>query len=241
MKKLALSILALLSVGSLSFGATNASDNASNSTYQPGNVWDNGSNGGTGFGPWDLSKTGTGGRYIGGTALGATTFGIYSGTSGTSRADRAFTGALSAGQTFSITLAHTETNNGELGINLLEGTNVRLVLKMVSGQSQWKMWDGGAGGDFSIGQNYVANTALTFQFTYNGGSSYSYSFGSASGNNTATSVITNLTGFRIYNNGQGDQQNLGFNNITVVPEPTTWALLAGGLTALVVFRRRRAS
>ncbi len=28
---------------------------------------------------------------------------------------------------------------------------------------------------------------------------------------------------------------------TVIPEPTTWALLAGSLTALVVFRRRRQS
>jgi hypothetical protein len=28
-------------------------------------------------------------------------------------------------------------------------------------------------------------------------------------------------------------------NLTVVPEPATWALLAGSLTVLTIFRRRR--
>jgi len=42
----------------------------------------------------------------------------------------------------------------------------------------------------------------------------------------------------IFNNNGGSNYSATF---TVVPEPATWALLAGGLTALVVFRRRRIS
>lgn len=42
------------------------------------------------------------------------------------------------------------------------------------------------------------------------------------------------------NDPQFDEVRVGTSYLTVVPEPTTWALLAGSLTALVVFRRRRA-
>lgn len=40
-------------------------------------------------------------------------------------------------------------------------------------------------------------------------------------------------------NSQFDEVRVDTSYLSVVPEPTTWALLAGSLTALVVFRRRR--
>jgi hypothetical protein len=46
--------------------ASNASDNASNSAYTVYSAF-SGLNGGTGFGPWTVNVTGTGGDYINGT------------------------------------------------------------------------------------------------------------------------------------------------------------------------------
>ena len=248
MKKLLLAAAVMVAaVPSLSLSASVASDNATNAAY--GDGWATGDNGGTGFGIWTLSTAGGGnkGSYIGGTALGATTFGIYAGNASDalSVADRPFTsGALVGGQSFSVIVANTSENFGEIGVQFRSGSNVRWTLKNV-GKGSWKIDDGGAGGAFDISQSFVANTALTLSFTYNGGNSYSYSFGSASGNNfLATADLSNLTGVRFYNRDQGASQNFGFNNLSVVPEPSTYALLgvaALGLAAHVARRHRRSS
>lgn len=39
-----------------------------------------------------------------------------------------------------------------------------------------------------------------------------------------------------YNSDSGGQT---FDNISIVPEPSTWAMLAGGLGSLLLFHRRR--
>lgn len=224
--------------------ASVASDNATNSAYSGGN-WADASNGGSGFGAWSFTTSGTAGRYIGGTALGSTTFGIWavSGSGNGSYALRPFTGAMTSGQTFSVTLAHTATveTGASVGLSLMDGGTGRITLKFTGGNSAWTLNDGGS--DFSIGQNYAANTPLTFSFTYNGGSSYSYSFGSASGANyTAATSLANLNGINFFNNYQGNSQNMGFNDLSLVPEPSTYALLAASALAFggyVVRRRRR--
>lgn len=233
-------LLALLSAGA--FAASVASDNATNSAYA-GNNWAAASNGGSGFGAWSFTTTGTAGRYIGGTALGSTTFGIWavSGAGNGSYALRPFTGTMTSGQTFSVTLAHTTTidTGASVGLSLMDGGTGRITLKFTGGTSAWTLNDGGS--DFAIGQNYAANTPLTFSFTYNGGSSYSYSFGSASGlNYTAAVSLTNLNGVNFFNNYQGNSQNLGFNDLALVPEPSTYALLGvSGLAFCGYFIRRR--
>jgi hypothetical protein len=244
MKKLLAAAVMALSFCSIALCATVASDNASNAAYSDG--WATGDNGGTGFGTWTLTQSGGGnkGSYIGGTALGATTFGLFAANDSTafSSADRPFTGgALASGQSFSVSVANTSRNFGEIGLQFLSGTTVRWTLKLVSGAATWRMNDGGS--DFNIAQNFQANTALNLNFTYNGGNSYSYTFGSASGNNfVASSDLSNLTGVRFYNRDQGNGENFGFNDLSVVPEPSTYALLAitaVGFGAHVLRLRRR--
>jgi hypothetical protein len=224
--------------------ATNASDNGSNAAYS--DSWVTGDNGGTGFGAWTLNSNGGtagfAGSYVGVTSQGSNSFGLYSGNDAAafSNALRPFTGgALNSGQTFSVSLANTVTINGEIGLQLRSSGAARIVLKFVSGQTNWQLWDGG--GDFSAGQAYAANTPLTFSFTYNGGNSYSYTFGTGSGNNfTATNDLTNINEVLFYNNNQGPDQNLGFNNLSVVPEPSTYALLGlGAAFGLWQIRRRK--
>lgn len=246
MKNSLVLIVATVAFSTGAFAANEASDNASTANY-PGGTWNTGSNGGSGFGNWTLTSTpaaGFSGSYIGGTALGSTTFGIYSGNdaAATMLAYRPFTGGgLTNGQSFSVSLANTTTINGQIGLSLMSGASARWTLKFIGGGTEWQLNDGGS--DFGSGQAYAANTPLAFTFTYNGGSSYSYSFGTGSGNNyNASADITNLDGVQFFSVNQGADQNLGFNNISVVPEPSTYALLAlsaVGFGGYVVRRRRR--
>ncbi len=251
MKKLLLAAAVLAAAfPSMSLSAGVASDNASTANY-PGGTWTTGSNGGAGFGSWTLTSTPAGaggfsGSYIGGTAIGSPAFGIFSGgnNAATMLALRPFTGGgLTAGQSFGVTIGNTPTINtgGQLGLSLMSGSSARWTLKFVGGGSNWLLNDGGS--DFGSGQAYAANTPLSLTFTYNGGSSYSYTFGTGSGNNfTAAADISNLDGVQFFSVNQGNDQNMGINNLSVVPEPSTYALLALSAVAFggyVVRRRRR--
>lgn len=59
---------------------------------------------------------------------------------------------------------------------------------------------------------------------------------------TGAEALTSYDLFGVYQNASTN--NLDFTltsvNLQIVPEPSTWALLAGGLTVLTIFRRRRA-
>ena len=248
MKKLLLAAAVMATaVPSISLSASVASDNASAANY-PGGTWTTGSNGGTGFGSWTLTSTpadGFSGSFIGGTAVGTPAFGLYSGgdAAATATARRPFTGGgLTAGQSFGVTIGKTPTvtTGGQLGLSLMSGGTARWTLKFVGGGANWLLNDGGS--DFSSGQAYAANTSLALTFTYNGGSSYSYTFGTGSGTNySAVADISNLDGVQFFSVNQGNDQNMGINNLSVVPEPSTYALLALSAVAFggYVARRRR--
>ena len=257
MKKLVLGIVSLGLMAAGAFAANNASDNASNSTYSGGTY--NGLNGGSGFGTWaegDFPGAGGGfeGSYVGASGEGDPSFGLYASASGdnNSTADSAVTmtrpftgGALTAGQTFSITLGVNSIAKGSVGINLLDGSNNTVfTLIGTAGQADWQLNDGGS--NFNTTQAYAANTPVTLSFTYNGGNSYSYTLGSASGNNTASNTLTGISGVKLFDTGTGSGNNFGANNLSVtsaVPEPgTILSFLSGSslLGAMMFIRRRRA-
>ena len=226
------------------YGANLASDQASN--YGPP-AWNAGSNEGSGFGAWSFSTSGSGGSFLGGTGEGNPSFGVFAGGNGggdLSSASRSFTGgALTAGQSFEIDLGHTTDIDsgvpGEVGLNLTDGGTTVFTLKFVGGQSNWLLNDGGT--DFGAGQAYDANTSIAFSFTYEGSNDYSYTFGTGSGSNiNAVNTISGIDGFKLFSNNQGGGENFGADNPSVVPEPSSYALLFGlaGLTFAMVRRRK---
>ena len=81
------------------------------------------------------------------------------------------------------------------------------------------------------GNNYTINLSQGAQ-SYNGT------------NFTAASGVMSIDSVQIYSSAQGGGENVGFNNLNVVPEPSTYALLALSAAAFgahVIRRRRRSS
>ena len=196
-----LTYICIALIAAVSVHADVAADNASDSAYSSGRT--TGTDGGNGFGSWTLAAA-SGGNHIGDTGISGTdtSFGLFSdGGSSSSTAERSFDSSLSAGQSFSVDLGHTATIDRSIGPGPYNGA------------TNWVLNDGAS--DFDAGQDYAANTTLEFSFTYNGGSSYDYTFGAGSGDNfTASSDISLIDSVKIFNFDQGTSQNLSFNNLS---------------------------
>lgn len=250
LKKIVLGTVCSLACAAISLqAAAPASDNASN---YPGGTWDTTTNFGTGFGPWSFATGGgVAGHFIGGTGLSTSSFGLFANAGANSSADRSFSGgSLLSGETFSLDLGYT-ANVGvgaTIGLNLLSGSTPVFTFQFTGGQTVWQLNDGSAGGNFDTTIPFTPATPLSFAFTYNGGSSYDLLITQGittytATNFTATNPINGIDGFRVFNNGQGAGENIGFDNLAIaaVPEPTTVSFLMGPaiLGAYFFVRRRR--
>jgi hypothetical protein len=142
------------------------------------------------------------------------------------------------------------TTNGTLSISLLAPDRTDIVTEMTSlslasgGASVISLWDFNPG-TFAFGSGNLTAIARLDRvaydglfsgagtlglFLYNGATWSSVLASSDLANNRITSSA--LTSF-------GSGTNAGLLAVTVIPEPSTWLLLSGGLIALIVFRRYR--
>jgi hypothetical protein len=266
MKKILLSTItvAAFAVGSNSY-ALIASDNAGN--YSGG--WTNGANGGTGFLPWSINvqqntdtnnpPTYFAGNFIGNptnagiTSFGTQAFGLYANPSSTNNpfvsVDRGFSSAMSVGDTFSFQWAiNWDSGGGNKGFNLYSGGTTGAQLLNVN--------QGGFPGDIFVnfGTNNI-NTSnsilfgtgpMTWSFTLQSATSLLVTSSARDGTTTPV-YSTNLTiagapdAVRFYaaNMDAGDQRQSYFNNLSVVPEPSTYALLALSAVGLAGYAARR--
>ncbi|PIX12664.1 MAG: hypothetical protein COZ74_10340, partial [Flavobacteriaceae bacterium CG_4_8_14_3_um_filter_31_8] len=105
-----------LSVTSHAQLGTTTFNTATDKSVNYGGTWTDGSNLGTGFGSWVLTKSATNsGFYIGGTGQGDPSFGLYSENSGNfAAAQRNFLSNLKKGEKISVNVGHTVTINGEI-------------------------------------------------------------------------------------------------------------------------------
>ena len=110
-------------------------------------------------------------------------------------------------------------------------------------------WNSGDNWVFELGSSNTSDMLnITGDFLKGSGSTFTFDF--AGSTNTGTFKLVDWTGTTSFTTGNFSYTNLGGGNtgtfafngtqleFTAVPEPATWALLAGSLTALMVFRRR---
>jgi hypothetical protein len=244
MKKILLStfVAAAFAAGSAN-AQTIASDNGGN--YSGG--WTNGANGGFGFQPWSLSAAAGATNLIGnpadagiGTAgIGTTAFGMRATQSGNyAGASRSLTTALNIGDTFSFNWGvnwDTDGAGNNKGFNLLAGASELFNVNMAGSSA---ITINGIDAGFGFGTDpmlvSVGRTVTGYNFSLSsrsGGSPYVVSL--------ATNVAINAVSFYAANNNDAVNRNMYFNNLQVVPEPSTYALLTLSALALGGYAARR--
>lgn len=252
--------IAALVFSAATYAASPATDSAADPAYNSG--WVAGSNGGSGWGSaWTFTSATAGSYFTGNSATNGDgdtnppigdinsagrAWGLNS-SGGNPRADRLFNGALSVGQTFHLNMDNGMPPVGLVGFSLINA----------QGNQVWQFSLTGSSSTYDIfGVSGFMNTGiaatdegLDINFTLTSPTTYSASI-AILGN--APTVFTgglyneptglDVAGVRFFNinGGTATAQTLYFNNLAIVPEPSSIALLAlGVLPALAAFRRRR--
>ena len=249
-------VLSSLAAAALAVGTANAqvlaSDNSSN--YSGG--WTDGSNGGFGFTPWQITvdnnpPTYFAGNFIGDpnfggvTGMGTQAFGLYAnpdGTAATVTVRRGFS-ALNVGETFSVQWGvNWDSGAGNKGLNIFADAVELININMGAFPGNITF-----NGSLAInGETGFGTDPMTWSFTHiTPGNLLVTSTGRTAGSgvvfttNIAVAAAPNAFSFYTTAMQSGDQRQSYFNNPTVVPEPSTYALLTLGALALGGYAARR--
>ncbi len=243
MKTLLLSLTAVFALA-LTSRAQLALDTGAN--YGAG--WTNGANGGYGFLAWEISAaqgSGFAGNFIGDPFLAGiggmatNSFGLYANptnSGATVTVARGMSNAMAVGDTFSFQWAvNWDSDGGDKGFNLFSGgTGGTQLLNVNQAGFPGDITFGGTNTGIAFGTN-----AMTWSFTLTTSTNLFVTSTGRDGS-PATVFSTNLSilggpdAFSFYASGMnaGDQRQPYFNELKVVPEPSTYALL--GLSALAL-------
>lgn len=196
---------------------TNAFDSATDPAY-PDGAWADQSNGGFGFGAWNLSNvSGSSGHFT-----DAAAWGMWSHEGGyMAEAIRPFSSALTTGETFSVLMRNNWIWE--------EGGSVGVALRS-SGVTVWELFFNGGDLNYNVATGVTdigwTSNGLNVAFTLTSSSSYSVDITPVGGaKRTYTGTFAgSIDNFRAwsYQNGTGDtnnqQRNFYINNLKVVAQ-----------------------
>ena len=255
MKRVVLILISLIAAT----GAASASDDFSyTATATPGSTPDGVDQNSNPVNVWTVVATpsitgGGSGAYFGtafsgetlsGWQIWSSPFGTGTGNAGSVVATTTFAGgALAIGQTVSMNFEMRATDPGkEVGIDLLDGSGAAITFGIYGGEpgpypytgSGYYYTDAGST-DVSAGSmGYQYQSEFNIAFTVTGAGTYS----AVAGSDIWTGTFNgSLTGMDVVNLGAGDASDVAFNDLIVVPEPSTWAMLAIGSMAMFGSRR----
>jgi hypothetical protein len=251
---------------SICFGATTAADYSTNPTYAGG--WSDGQNGGFGFGAWSFGGTdpaGTQHEMSSAAPLGTawTEFNLTS-TNGISIAGRAINGGLLPGQTFETVIENPTAYHFFRGFDIAftsgttnrpAGNNTAALFLNVFGYTftgllpNWSVTDAGGGKTSTLSPYTSAAAGMKIDLTLFSATAYSVTLTPLSNPSAAytqggtLSQPINWVQFRLYNtasSGPNDvTDNFGMSYMTIVPEPSTFALIGLGFGGLLFLRCRK--
>lgn len=207
---------------------TNAVDATTSAAYA-GNVWTNGSNGGTGFGPWTFNHvqgTGYAGGFIGNptnagiAGLGTNAFGFYANPTNSgamAEAARSFAGPMAVGDVFQFVWGLNWDSNAEgsnRGFNLRAGETELVNLNManhaaitINGAPMFTNYGAQA---MTLNFEYVAAGSLRVWGTgRNGSETYDQTLAVSNGAPTGFTFYFNATDAGI------DARQMYFNNLKI--------------------------
>lgn len=164
-----------------------------------------------------------------------------------------FSSSLVAGDSVSIAFDNGFINNGgTVGFSLQNSLGLnRFEFYFVGGTASYQINDNTGARDVDpAGTNmtlpFTAGGVGTILFTQGAGNTYTLSINGAAIENTGL-VLTasDISRIRLFNfnAGSGSTHDQYFNSLVVtpVPEPSTYALIIGGLALLIFIARRRAA
>ena len=201
-----------------------ASDDASSGVYSPS--WDNGDNGGTGFGGWGLSAGASSGWFVGNpnnngistASMGTTAFGLYATGSAYMNASRGFSTGLQVGDIFIFDWGiNWDANGGAKGFDLKAG-GTTLVTILNSGGANVPNISGGTMGtidsSYGTGNMSVSITRTTTGYNFSmtrrsTGTTFTGTFGGAN------DVLDNINFFIGGQNEGNGNRNMFFDNLRI--------------------------
>ena len=264
-KKFALVVVVVFAGYSVN-AATPGFDSAADPVYGGSGAGSfNGKDGGTSvtFGPWSVttnpSGTTSAGSFIGDSTTLApsnsggnvnssgVSFGLFGHSGAFVNAIRSFDSPLSVGQTFSIQLA-VNFRNGNKGIDVRD-PNGNIIFDLNIGGDVYSVNNTGGATTNLFGNVYHPNTVFTVELTQTSATEGMWTITRSGGmSGTASSggfpymgVAASFDLYNVQTTGAGAaEDNLFFNNIQIIPEPSIAALLtASAFLALLLYGRRQ--